>query len=130
MRKQKTIARNVFPLLNNDAYTIEIFSYLDTLKMAKRVLSQLNTKGRQLAQTTAYDYTFSLFLVSKILCHNHIEFSESLTFNRYKYVQIVRIALFTDGNYPRGIEVTYFVDGCKSVIANYLTKSLMPTEKL
>lgn len=129
-RRKKPSARNVFPLLTHDAITIEIFAYLDTLKIAKRVLSQLNSKGRQLAQTTAYDYTFALFLKSRILCHNHIEFSEALTFQRYKYVQIVRVALFTDGNYPRGIEITYFVDGCKSLTINYLTKSMMPAEKM
>lgn len=48
-RKKKVNARNVFPLLGNDPITIEIFSYLDTLKFAKKILSKLNSKGRQLA---------------------------------------------------------------------------------
>ena len=80
IRRKKPSARNVFPLLTHDAITIEIFAYLDTLKIAKKLLSQLNSKGRQLALTTAYDYTFALFLKSRILCNNHIEFNEGLTF--------------------------------------------------
>lgn len=38
--------------------------------------------------------------------------------------------MYTDGNYPRGIDITYLLDGWKSYSVNYLDKTMFPEESL
>lgn len=47
----------------------------------------------------------------------------------YKTIQILSIDLYSDGNYPRGLSITYLLDGYKSEVKTYLNK-LFPEEEL
>lgn len=58
------MARSVFPLIKNDSITIEIFSFVDTIKLSKDLLRRLNSKGRQLALEPAYNSYFVTYLKS------------------------------------------------------------------
>lgn len=82
----------------------------------------VNNKGKELSKKEIYYNLFVLYLKSPYACRNDFLFDDERTLNLYKKIQIIRIDLYCDGNYPRGISVTYLLDGWKSTCMNYLQR--------
>ncbi|CDW84468.1 UNKNOWN [Stylonychia lemnae] len=120
---------SLFPLFHNSPLTANIFSYLDVKKKAKILMSSLNSFGYLLSLKSNYDNLFVLYLKSDVVCRGDLMFDHQKDLSIYKSVKVIKIDIFSDGNYPRGISITYLLDGYKSEVKTYLTK-ISPDEEI
>eukprot|EP00347_Sterkiella_histriomuscorum_P019906 403339859 len=69
---------------------------------------------------------FIVFNKTESVCRQDYMYDHETEFmgggEKCKKVQIIGVQIYEDGNYPRGISVTYLLDGYKSVVKTYLEK--------
>jgi hypothetical protein len=107
-------SRQVFPECKHDELTVHIFTYCDVKNRALSLMSQINSKGYQLSKKESYYPMFVLYLRSAAASRHDYSFDDHETLKLYKNILIDRVDLYCDGNYPRGISITYLLDGWKS----------------